>query len=340
MSEKWYRQTGDKSNMVLSTRIRLARNLAHRPFPCFLSAEQRGEIVTAVREAAQQISGLSLQFIDPSDLPEREALALVERHLVSPDFIREPSGSGLLISEDERISIMINEEDHVRIQVMSAGLDLEGAYALADKVDTALDEKLHWAFDDRLGYLTQCPTNLGTGMRASLMLHLPALQESGTIQSLANSVSKLGLTIRGSYGEGSQPHGALYQMSNQVTLGISEKAAIENLSGIAAQIMKQEETARTALLAKPAYEDRLWRSLGVLRTARLLSHEEALRLLSNVRIGVAGGILPSPSLETVTALMSDIQPGCLMADAGEDMSPEMRDSRRAALVRTALGETA
>lgn len=337
MSEKWYRQTGEQSELVQSTRIRLARNLAHKPFPRYLTAEQRAEIVSAVRDAAHKIGGLSLQFIDPAALPEREALALVERHLVSPGFVREPVGCGLLLSDDERISIMINEEDHVRIQVMGAGLSLDECYALADKVDTALDETLHWAFDDRLGYLTQCPTNLGTGMRASLMLHLPALQEKGALQALANSVSKLGLTIRGSYGEGTQPHGALYQMSNQVTLGISEQAAIENLSGIAAQIMKQEETARADLLAKPAFEDRVWRSLGVLRTARLLSHEEALRLLSNVRVGVAGGVLPSPSLQTVTALMSDIQPGCLMADAGETMTPEMRDSRRASLVRTALG---
>lgn len=336
MSEKWYRQSGNDSNMVISTRIRLARNLADYPFPNRMTAEQCREVSDLVRDAAAQLTGLPLRYINLSECQERDVLAMAECHLISYDLARHSSG-GVLISEDERISIMINEEDHVRIQVMCAGLDLEEANKLADQVDTALDERLHFAFDDRLGYLTQCPTNLGTGMRASLMLHLPALQERGAIQQLAGTVSKLGLTIRGAFGEGSQPHGALYQMSNQVTLGISETAAIENLKGIASQIMQQEQALREQLIAKPSYEDLVWRSLGILRTARLLSNEEALKLLSNVRVGVCSGILERITLDTVTALMSDIHPGCLMSQAGEDMSPEIRDQRRAALVRAALG---
>ena len=255
--------------------------------------------------------------------------------MISYDLARARRGS-LLLSEDEQISIMINEEDHVRIQVLVPGLDPESAYALADRVDTALDERLHFAFDDRLGYLTQCPSNLGTGMRASLMMHLPALQERGVIQQLAGTVSKLGLTIRGAFGEGSQPQGAMYQMSNQVTLGISEEAAIENLRGIAAQILKQEKDLRKEILGKIAFEDRIWRSLGILKTARVLSHEEALKLLSNVRLGVAEGMLKEVSLETVTALMNDVHPGCIMADVGEDMSADTRDSRRASMVREVL----
>ncbi|MBQ9414683.1 MAG: protein arginine kinase [Clostridia bacterium] len=335
--DKWYRTVGKHGDVVMSTRIRLARNLEHRPFPRFLSKEQRQEIVEAVKDAAAAISGLPLHFVDVATLPERERLALVERHLISFELANAPEGSGLLLSEDERVSVMINEEDHVRIQVMSAGLDLEGAYALADQVDSALGEKLHFAYDERLGFLTACPTNLGTGMRASLMLHLPALEEQGAIQTLENTVSKLGLTIRGSYGEGTRPHGALYQMSNQVTLGISEKAAIENLNGIAVQIMKQEISMRQRLFTQPEFEDHAWRSLGVLQTARILTYEEALRFLSTVRIAAAGGVLPSPTIETVTALMSDIQPGCLMTAAGEDMPPQIRDRRRAAMVRAALG---
>lgn len=337
MSEKWYRQSGDQGDLVLSTRIRLARNLPHKPFPCHMTPEQKREVTRTVWEAAQQIPGLELRQVDVGHLLERDRMALVERHLISIDFAREGEGGGLLLSPDERISIMICEEDHVRIQVMSPGLDLKGAYELADKVDTALDGILHFAYDERLGFLTQCPTNLGTGMRASLMLHLPALQDSGALQGIAASVSKLGLTIRGSYGEGSEAHGALYQMSNQVTLGISEQAAIENLNGIASQIMKQERASREQLLKKTVVEDRVWRSLGVLRSARLLSHEEAQQLISVVMLGVSGGVLSSPSLQTLTALLSDIQPGCLMSDAGEDMAPEVRDSRRASMVRTALG---
>ncbi len=336
MSEKWYHQCGKDSKTVISTRIRLARNLADFPFPNRMTSEQCREVSELVRDAAAQLSGLPLRYIDMAECKERDVLAMVERHLISYDLARHSCG-GVLISEDERISIMINEEDHVRIQVMCAGLDLEEAYKLADQVDTALDERLHFAFDDRLGYLTQCPTNLGTGMRASLMLHLPALQERGAIQQLAGTVSKLGLTIRGAFGEGSQPHGALYQMSNQVTLGISEAAAIENLKGIAFQIMQQEQTLREQLITKPSYEDLVWRSLGILRTARLLSNEEALKLLSNVRVGVCGNILGNITLETVTALMGDIHPGCLMSEAGEDMPSEVRDQRPGALVRAAVG---
>lgn len=335
MRKEWYCQTGERSDMVVSTRIRLARNLAHFPFPNRMTAEQRREVVENVCEAVEQIGGLALKRVDLSACPEREVLALVERHVISYDFARS-SDSTLLLSEDERISIMINEEDHVRIQVLSAGLDLKEAYTLADRVDTALDERLHFAFDDRLGYLTQCPTNLGTGMRASLMLHLPALQEGGAIRHIASTVSKLGLTIRGAFGEGSQPQGAFYQMSNQVTLGISESAAIDNLIGIAEQIMKEEEAARKQTATKAAFEDRVWRSLGLLKTARLLSNEEAMKLLSNVRFGICVGTLNDVPLETVTALISDIQPGCLMSAVGEDLAPEARDAHRATLVRKAL----
>lgn len=332
---KWYHEIGERSDMVISTRIRLARNLAHYPFPNRMTDDQRRHVVDAVCEAVDQIGGLALKRIDLAECPEREVLALVERHIISYDFARLPA-STLLLSEDERISIMINEEDHVRIQVMSAGLDLKGAYELADRVDTALDERLHFAFDDRLGYLTQCPTNLGTGMRASLMLHLPALQEGGAIRQIASSVSKLGLTIRGAFGEGSQPQGAFYQLSNQVTLGISEASAIENLVGIAEQIMKEEQNARQHLIKKVACEDRLWRSLGLLLYARVISYEEAVKLLSNVRLGICTGIITTVSLQTITQLIVDIQPGCLLVKAGENLVAEVRDQQRAELIRNAL----
>ncbi len=335
MSEKWYRKSGEQSDMVVSTRIRLARNIMGYPFPNRMTEEQNKEIKQAVRDAVAQIGGLTLEYIELSECPEREVLAMVERHLISYDFAKKGTGA-LLLSPDERISIMINEEDHLRIQVLGAGLDLEEAYKLADLVETALDERLHFAFDERLGYLTQCPTNLGTGMRASLMLHLPALQERGAIRQLSGNVSKLGLTIRGAYGEGSQSQGAFYQMSNQVTLGISEAAAIENLRGIAQQIMKQEQAARDQLVSTSSFEDRVWRSYGILKHARMITNEEALKLLSNVRVGICLGIIEGVSLDTVTALVSDIHPGCLMVMAGEDLSPELRDRKRADTIRGVL----
>lgn len=338
MTEKWYRKIGNQSDMVISTRIRLARNLSGVPFPNRMTEQQNQSVKEAICEAVRQIGGLDLTYIELADCLERDILSLAERHVISYDFAKQSVGA-LLISKDETISIMINEEDHLRIQVMVPGLDLEAAYHLADMVESALDERLHFAFDDRLGYLTQCPTNLGTGMRASLMLHLPALQERGVIRQLSSNVSKLGLTIRGAYGEGTQPQGAFYQMSNQVTLGISETAAIENLRGIAEQIMKQEQLARQQMLENPSFEDRVWRSYGILQTARLLSNEEALKLLSNVRVGICLGILPQVSLENVTALISDVHPGCLMACAGEDLTPESRDGMRAALVRKELCES-
>ncbi len=335
MSEKWYRTIGNQSDLVISTRIRLARNLIGYPFPNRMNEQQNREVKEAVRDAVAQIGGLKLEYFELADLKEREILAMIERHIISYDFAKHSTGA-LLISEDERISIMINEEDHVRIQVMSAGLDLDEAYKLADLVETALDERLHFAFDDRLGYLTQCPTNLGTGMRASLMLHLPALQEQGAIRHLSSSVSKLGLTIRGAYGEGSQPQGAFYQMSNQVTLGISEESAIENLLAIAEQIMAQEQSAREQLCQDTAFVDRVWRSYGILCTAQLMSNEEALKLLSNVRLGVSLGILDTVSLETISSLLSDIHPGCLMTMVSDDIPADVRDLKRAERIRGVL----
>ena len=223
------------SNEVISTRVRLARNLKDYPFPCRLSEQGRKKVIekvtSAIRDSNSSIAS-DFNLIKLDDLTEAQGVSLVERHLVSPEFISETEGRALLLSKDESMSIMINEEDHIRLQVITDGLSLEQAYDTADKLDTLLDENLEFAFDDKLGYLTQCPTNLGTGMRASVMLHLPALEKSRTIGRIAGNLSKLGLTIRGAYGEGSEPSGSLYQLSNQVTLGISEKAAIENLENI------------------------------------------------------------------------------------------------------------
>ena len=333
-AEKWYRKTGEQGAVVISTRIRLARNLQRFPFPDRMTTEQRQEVVAAVKDAA---AGEGLHYLSMENTPRRDALSMAERHLISPEFAACKPGRGLLLSDDEGISIMINEEDHLRLQVMRAGLDLDDAYAQADRLDSRLDEKLQFAFDKRLGYLTQCPTNLGTGMRASLMLHLPALEERGAIQQLANTVSKLGLTIRGIYGEGSKPEGAIYQLSNQVTLGISELTAIQNLKGIANQIIREERAAREQLCRNPHFEDRVWRSLGLLRTARLLTHQEFMMLISNLRVGIARGMVEGVSLDTVSELINDVQPATLMSAAGEDLEPEQRDALRAKLVREKLG---
>ena len=221
-----------------------------------------------------------------SELTQEEAVSLVERHLVSPEFISDRQGRGLLLLDDESVSIMINEEDHIRIQVIRPNMDLDGAYDLADKIDTLFDEQLNFAFNDKLGYLTQCPTNIGTGMRASLMLHLPALKESGAMGKISASLSKLGLVIRGMYGEGTDSNGSVYQLSNQVTLGISEKEAISNLRDIAMQLISQEREARKAMSGNIAVLDTVYRAFGTLSYAKLLGNDECMQLLSLLRFGV------------------------------------------------------
>ncbi len=336
MTEKWYQQSGADGDVVVSTRVRLARNLNHMPFPAGMTAEQREEVIRQIFEAFPQDGSGAFQCIRMTELSEWDALSMVERHLISPHFTAHPEGEALLLSPDESVSVMIGEEDHVRIQAMHAGLALDEAFTAANCWDDFLDARLHFAFDDRLGYLTQCPTNLGTGMRASVMLHLPALQEKGVIQQLANTVSKLGLTIRGMYGEGSRSEGAMYQLSNQVTLGITEQEAIENLKSIVAQIVKEERGYREQLHETPALEDRIYRSLGILQNARLLSGKEFMSLISHVRMGVAMNVLQSVDLNRISHLMVDAQPAALMQQAGCELDPAERDKRRATLVRERL----
>ncbi len=328
------------SKVVISTRVRLARNLKNYPFPCRLSQQGREEVIEKVRSAVKNSNSVladDFSFIKMSEVDPRRAVSLVEKRLVSPEFISDSAGRALLLSSDESLSVMINEEDHIRLQVITKGLSLDEAYDTADKLDTLLDENLDFAFDEKLGYLTQCPTNLGTGMRASVMLHLPALEKSRAVSRIAGNLSKLGLTIRGAHGEGTEPKGALYQLSNQVTLGISEQAAIENLKNITAQLVAQEEQARERLCRSDDVQDTVARSLGLLRYARVISHDEALTLLSNVRLGVVSGQITDVDTEVIDELMTDVEPATLSVNAGKNLSPHERDVERAKLIREKLG---
>ena len=326
------------SNVVITTRVRLARNLKNYPFPCKLSAQGREEVIEKVRDAVKNSNSVladDFSFIKMSEVDPRRSVSLVEKRLVSPDFISDNTGRALLLSSDESLSIMINEEDHIRLQVITKGLSLEQAYDTADKLDTLLDENLDFAFDEKLGYLTQCPTNLGTGMRASVMLHLPALEKSRAISRIAGNLSKLGLTIRGAHGEGTEPKGALYQLSNQVTLGISEQAAIENLKNITLQLVAQEEQARERLCQSMDVQDTIARSMGILKYAKLISHDEALKLLSNVRLGAIAGLLDA-DVEAIDRLMTDVEPATLSVSAGKNLTPQERDTERAKLIQRVL----
>lgn len=333
--KKWYIEKGDQGDVVLSTRIRLARNLREEPFPIKLDVAGKNRVNALIRSAVFENDQNDFSFIDMKDLSRRQAVSLAERHLISPEFAAKKEGSALVLSKDESVSIMLCEEDHIRLQVMRPGLDLEGAYDIADKLDSMLDAKLHFAFDERIGYLTQCPTNLGTAMRASVMLHLPALTRCGQMPRLANTVSKLGLTVRGAYGEGSQPKGDLYQISNQITLGITEETAIANLKSIVLQLVAQERAAAAELLKNPAEEDKIYRALGVLRLARLLSSDEFMELISLVRLGAARGLLEVP-IEKINELIVNMQPATLSVTESEADGPAARDAARARIVRESL----
>lgn len=339
MSEKKFDTLKDVSDVVISTRIRFARNLREYPFPCRLTDDKKREVASIVKSAVLDgHSAISdrFEYIQMSELTQEEAVSLVERHLVSPEFISERQGRGLLLLDDESVSIMINEEDHIRIQVISQGMSLDSTYDLADKIDTLLDEQLNFAFNDKLGYLTQCPTNIGTGMRASLMLHLPSLKESGAMGRISASLSKLGLVIRGMYGEGTEPKAAIYQLSNQVTLGISEQEAINNLRDIAYQLVTQERNSREELKKNIDIQDKVYRSYGILQYAKLISNEECMQLLSNVRFGLESQILTGIDISTINRLLIEIQPATLMKNIGKKLTPQERDRIRAELVRSAL----
>jgi protein arginine kinase len=335
---KWYLETGPQGDVVISTRIRMARNIEDYPFPCKLLPEQGAQVVEKVRAALfDGDEGKSLyDFIDMHKLTPAFAMSLSEKHLISPEFASKREGRALILSKDEGTSIMINEEDHIRIQVMMPGMQLNEALDRANQIDDILDKKLHYAFDENLGYLTQCPTNLGTGLRASLMLHLPALEKSGALSALMNAVSKVGLVMRGTFGEGSEAKGSIYQLSNQQTLGISEKQAIDNLSVVANELIKKElEIRENFKKSGTVFEDKVWRSLGILQNARMLSSDEFMSLVSNVRLGATMKIL-NVSLETINELINEVQPSTLTAMAGRGLDAKNRDMLRAKVVREKL----
>lgn len=319
--------------VVVSSRIRFARNLSEYPFPIRMSEKDKLELVEKVYDAIKD--QMDFDRIDMQKISQTQAVSLVEQHLISPQFVKDVAGKTLLLSKDKTVSIMLNEEDHIRMQVILDGLSLSEAFEIADKLDDVLSKKLNFAYSEKLGYLTQCPTNLGTGMRASVMLHLPALKKGRAIEGITSNLSKLGLTIRGLYGESTEPIGAMYQLSNQVSLGISERSAIDNLYNIASQLAKQEIKARDRILTDIEVLDTISRSLGILKSARLINHNEAMNLLSNVRLGVASKVIESLSLDSIDKLTCDIQPANIIKEFGE-LSPQQRDIKRADLLRSKL----
>ena len=336
MSAKWYLGTGAQNDVVISTSIHLARNLKQFPFPASLSMQDKLKVNSVIKKATDELNDYSFNYYEMKTLSQAEVVSLAERHLVSPEFASSRDGRALLLTEDEAVSVMLNEEDHIRLQVMYAGFSLDEAYRTADKIDNQLSCKLQFAFDERLGYLTQDPTALGTGMKASVVLHLPALVSSSQITKLITTVSKLGLSLRGSYGEGAAAKGDLFRLSNTITLGISEKAAIENLKSIALQIAAQERVAREEIFKAPVTEDRIFRAYGVLKYARMIDTSEFMELISLVRLGAVKGIINMDCAQ-IEALMIHMQPATISLSVDRPLDRIERDKLRAQLVRQNLG---
>lgn len=331
---KWYLTAGDQRDTVVSTRVRLARNIQGYAFPWRLDVPSRLKLNELIVKAAEE-ENLGLKVINMKELTAFQAASLAERKIISEEFASDSDGRVLLLSEDEDVSIMLCEDDHIRLQVMKSGLSLEEALEKADEIDNKLNRHLNYAFDERLGFLTEKPLDLGTGMRASVILHLPALSRIGQISKLNATVSKLGLTISPVFGNGAQSVGEYYQLSNQLTLGISEKAAIANLKSITTQIINQERSARKEFISTLAGQDRIFRAYGILKSARLLTTDELLELVSYVRLGAAVGILEldTKELDEMTIVL---QPASINTCKGVKLDKTERDKERAEMVRSKL----
>ncbi|HEX7056464.1 MAG TPA: protein arginine kinase [Bacilli bacterium] len=338
---EWMKGGGPDADIVISSRIRIARNIKEFPFPIMASAQQSRAVLEKVlkslnNDALHQISKFA--FVNLADLPDLQKRVLVEKHLISPSLAEESRNGAVIISENESISIMINEEDHLRIQVLYPGLQINEAWRLASRIDDLFEASLDYAFDEQRGYLTSCPTNVGTGIRASVMMHLPALVITQQIGRMLSAITQVGLAVRGLYGEGSEATGNLFQISNQITLGQSEEEIIDNLHSVTRQIIEHERAARKSLLehSKAKIYDRVNRSLGILAYAGIIDSKEAAQRLSDVRLGIDIGLISGVSANAMNELMVMTQPGFLQQYAGRMLSADERDIRRAELIRHRL----
>ena len=347
---EWLRGAGPESDIVMSSRVRLARNLAGAPFVNKCSREQRQQVLDLVRTQIMSAPITpAMTWIDLHRCPPVDRTLLVERHLISQQHARGKQSSGAggsdeprgvaVSSVDERVSIMVNEEDHIRLQVIRSGLDLQRTLAEAMAVDDQLESGLDFAFSARFGYLTGCPTNVGTGIRLSVMLHLPGLRMTGNIEKVKRAAADMTLAVRGFYGEGSEAAGDLYQISNQTTLGKSEAVLMQELEQqIIPKVIEYERAARRTMVTKRRadLEDQVFRALGTLTHARLMSTEESMQLLSMVRLGLVCGVLSKPDLIMVNHLLLLTQPAHLQRAAGRELDQDQRRMVRADFLRSRL----
>jgi len=336
----WLATSGPDSDVVLSSRARLARNIDGFPFICQASSGERVELLAYSKRAVLDARlDETMLWVELNHATPRDRKLLVERHLISTNLAEGDQPRAVAISGDESLAIMVNEEDHLRMQVILPGSQVAGAFERINRVDDAIESRLDYAFSDRFGYLTACPTNVGTGLRLSVMVHLPALKLTAEVDKVRRAAKDLQLAVRGFYGEGSEAAGDFYQVSNQITLGVTEATLLKEFErDIVPQLVEYERAAREVLLDKRTLQldDRVWRALGVLRHARLLAADDAMKLLSRVRLGVAVGRVPDLRLVDVDRLFTQIQPAHIQQLAKKQLADDELAERRAELVRTAL----
>ena len=338
-TSEWLKGTGPNADIVISSRIRLARNLNKLPFPHWANKKQGEEALNNIVSAVNTVDYLKgTTVFRMAEMDSVDKQFLIERHLMSLEHAQKTENKALVVDNDEIVSIMVNEEDHMRVQVMQSGFNLFEAWNIISQIDDSLAKALNFAFSSEWGYLTACPTNTGTGMRGSVMLHLPALVMTRQIDRVLAAIAKLSFTTRGLYGEGTQASGNFFQISNQVSLGPSEQEIIDNINSIIRQIIEQEAQAREIMMSKSIalLEDRINRSLGILKSARIITSQETIELLSMVRLGTDLGIIKNVSRSRLNELFIITQPAHLQKIEGKKISSEERDIKRAELIRERL----
>ncbi|MFA5117559.1 MAG: protein arginine kinase [Candidatus Omnitrophota bacterium] len=338
-TSEWLKGSGPHSDIVISSRIRLARNLEKIPFPNWANKKQAKQVLDTVVDAVGKVACLNkTSVLKMADISNIDKQFLVERHLMSLEHAQKDNFRAIVIDEDEVISLMINEEDHIRIQVMQSGFNLYECWNIINRIDDGLAGELKFAFLPDWGYLTACPTNTGTGMRGSVMLHLPALVMARQVNHVLAAIAKLSFTTRGLYGEGTQASGNFFQISNQVSLGQKEEEIIENINGLIRQIIEQENQAREVLLSqnRAMVEDKVNRSFGILKSAHIITSQETIELLSMVRLGFDMGMVKDIDRRTINELFIIIQPAHLQRLDEKKVSSQERDVKRAELIRKRL----
>ncbi len=336
---EWLRGTGPNSDIVMSSRIRLARNLETLPFSHWANKKQEKESMELLQgsTASNEMLKTGL-FVRMAEMDDVDKQFLLERHLISREHILQPEFKAVIVGDKEVISVMINEEDHLRIQVMQSGFNLQECWRIANRLDDLLHKQIKFAYSQEWGYLTACPTNTGTGLRASVMLHLPSLVMTKQISRVLQAITKLGMTARGLYGEGTEAEGNFFQISNQITLGTKEEDIVDNMERIIRQVIGHEENSRKSLMKqnREMLQDKIWRSNGILRSARIISTKEMMGLLSMVRLGVDIGLITDIDRRAVNELFILTQPAHLQKIEGKMLSSAQRDVKRANLIRRRL----